>query len=101
MCIRDSYLADSPALKAFVDSLGRALSDMRPIGVEMRQYDGAWFVSPTATETEAMLAVLRALDRQELDELIRLFEPAVEEFFDGMFGGFGEYEAYDELDDYS
>jgi hypothetical protein len=97
----DDYLAESPALKAFVDSLGRALSDMQPIGIEMRQYDGAWFVSPTATETEVMLAVLRALDRQELDELIRLFEPAADEFFGGMFGGFGEYEEYDEFEDYS
>ena len=90
----DEFLADSPAIDAFVDSLGRALADIEPIGIEMREFDGAWFLSPTATYTEAMLAVLRALDRQELDELIELFEPAAEEFFDQIFGGFGEYEEY-------
>lgn len=95
----DEFLADSPAIDAFVDSLGRALSDIEPIGVEMREFDGAWFLSPTATYTEAMLAVLRALDRQELDELIELFEPAANEFFDQIFGGFGEYEEFP--DDYS
>ena len=55
----------------------------------MRQYDGAWYVSPTATQTEAMLAVLRALDRKELDELISLYGPAADEFFNQIFGGFG------------
>jgi hypothetical protein len=99
----DEYLADAPAVKAFIDSLGRALSDMQPIGIEMRQYEGAWFVSPTATQTEAILAVLRALDRQEIDELIELFEPAAEEFFGAIFGGFGEFEEYptDYSSDYS
>jgi len=86
----DKYLADSPAIKAFVDALGQALSDIEPIGIEMRQYNGAWYVSPTATETEAMLAVLRALDRKELDQLISLYGAAANEFFDKIFGGFGD-----------
>ena len=93
----DEYLSDSPAIAAFIETLGEALSDIEPIGVEVRQYDGAWFVSPTATYTEAFLAVLRALDRHELDQLIALFEPAADEFFGSMFGGFGEYD--DDLDD--
>jgi hypothetical protein len=92
----DEFLAEAPAIEAFVDSLGQALSDIEPIGIEVREYDGAWFVSPTATYTEAMLAVLRALDRQEIDELIELFEPAADEFFDQILGGFGEYEPYPE-----
>jgi hypothetical protein len=92
----DEFLAEAPAIDAFVDSLGQALSDIEPIGIEVREYDGAWFVSPTATYTEAMLAVLRALDRQEIDELIELFEPAADEFFDQILGGFGEYEPYPE-----
>ncbi len=95
----DEYLSDSPSVAAFVDTLGEALSDLEPIGVEVRQYDGAWFVSPTATYTEAMLAVLRALDRHELDQLIALYEPAADELFGNMFG-LGEYDEYSD-DDYS
>lgn len=100
----DDFLAEMPAVDAFVDALGEALSDIEPIGIEVRKYDGAWFVSPTATYTEAFLSVLRALDRQELDELIALFEPAADEFFGGMFGDFGEYDDYSDgysNDDYS
>jgi len=95
----DQYLADSPNVKAFVDALGKALSDIEPIGVEVRQYEGAWYVSPTATYTEAFLSVLRALDRQELDQLIALYGPAADEFFGNMFGGFSEYD--DSSSDYS
>ncbi|HZB39404.1 MAG TPA: hypothetical protein VE487_00480 [Ilumatobacter sp.] len=90
----EEFLADAPAIEAFVDSLVQALSDIEPIGVEMREFDGAWFVSPTATYTEAILAVLRALDRQELDELIALAEPAANEVFGQVFGGYAEYEEY-------
>ena len=97
----DEFLADSPAIAAFVDALGRALSDIEPIGIEMRQYDGAWYVSPTATQTEAMLAVLRALDRTELDELISLYGSAANEFFNQIFGGFGEYEPYPDDSSYA
>ena len=97
----DEFLADSPAIAAFVDALGRALSDIEPIGIEMRQYDGAWYVSPTATQTEAMLAVLRALDRTELDELISLYGSAADEFFNQIFGGFGEYAPYPDDSSYA
>jgi hypothetical protein len=97
----DEFLADSPAIAAFVDALGRALSDIEPIGIEMRQYNGAWYVSPTATQTEAMLAVLRALDRKELDELIALYGPAADEFFNQIFGGFGEYAPYPDDSSYA
>src|SRR4029450_10969368 len=69
----DEFLPASPAIDEFVDSLGRALSDIEPIGIEMREFDGAWFLSPTATSTEAILALLRALERQELGEVLAVF----------------------------
>jgi hypothetical protein len=83
----DEFLADMPAVQAFLDSLGRALDDLEPVGIELRSHDGRWYVSPTATVTESYLAVLRALDRQEIDELISLAEPALDEFFGVTLGG--------------
>jgi hypothetical protein len=95
----DEALGDAPAVGAFVDALGRALADIQPIGIEVRSSDGQWYVSPTATVSEAILAVLRALDRQEIDELIELGNAAAEEFFELAFGGFaiGEGDTFDEL----
>jgi hypothetical protein len=95
----DEFLAEATDVRAFVDALGRALADIEPIGLELRSHDGRWFVSPTATVTESVLAVLRALDRQELDELIELGEAAADQLFEMIFGGFATYE--DEYDDES
>jgi hypothetical protein len=63
------------------------LDDIEPTGIEMRQHGGEWFVSPTATYTEAMLNVLRALTRTELDDIIEKGRAASEVFFDELFGG--------------
>ena len=97
----DDALGDAPAVGAFVDALGRALADIEPIGVEVRSFDGQWYVSPTATSSEAFLAVLRALDRQEIDELIELGNAAADEFFGLAFGGFGADSDSDTFEDLS
>ncbi len=94
----DDALAEMPAVQAFLDSLGRALDDIEPIGIELRSHDDRWYVSPTTTVTESYLAVLRALDREEIDELIELAEPAGVEFLDNIFGGLGSGE-FDDIGD--
>ena len=83
----EDLLADAPELKDFIDTLGQALDDVEPTGIEMRKHEGEWFVSPTATYTEAMLNVLRALTRTELDDIIEKGRAASEVFFDEVFGG--------------
>lgn len=74
------------SVEAFVTAFTEAFSDMEAVGLEVRERDGQWYVSPIATGSEAMLAVLRALDRDELDELIDLGTAAVGDFFDMAFG---------------
>lgn len=85
----ETLLDEIPDVKAFVDALSETLADVEPIGLELRQFDGQWYVSPISTFSEAMLKVLRALDRDEIDRLIELGELAAEEGFDAAFGGFG------------
>src|SRR5690606_3648588 len=85
-----SMLAETRAIEAFVESLEEAFSDVEPIGFELRERDGAWFVSPLGTGTEAILTVMRALDRSELDTLVEDGTAAVEEFLDTFLFGFDE-----------
>lgn len=102
----DSLLEDAPAVATFVESVEEAFADLEPVGLELRERDGAWYVSPFATVTEAILAAMRALDRDELDRLVEDGTAAADEFFDAVFGGFGFDESFvtgddlfDELED--
>jgi hypothetical protein len=74
------------SVDSFVAAFTEAFSDMDAVGLEVRERGGQWFLSPIATGSEAMLAVLRALDRDELDELIDLGTAAGDDFFDMAFG---------------
>ena len=85
----DDLLAEAPAVKEFLETLSEAFSDVEPIGLELREFEGAWYVSPVSTFSEAVLKVLRALDRDEIDQLIELGEAAAEEGFDLALGGLG------------
>jgi hypothetical protein len=82
---------DSPAVERLLDTITEAFADLEATGLEMRRTDGEWYVSPTATVTEAFLALLRALDRSELDAIIELAPAAAEEFADVLFGGMFGY----------
>lgn len=85
----ESLFEDAPAVEAFTASLEEAFADIEPVGLELRLRDGAWYVSPLATFTEALLSAMRALDRSELDVLVTEGEAAMAEFAELFFGGFG------------
>ena len=80
-------LEDAPAIKELLAAIEEALADMQPAGLELRQVEGKWYVSPITTGTEAVLKFLRALDRQEIDHLIELGAASGEEIFDLALGG--------------
>lgn len=85
----DEILAEAPAVREFVTALEETFADMEPVGLELREFEGGWYVSPVSTVSEAMLTFLRALDRQEIDRLIDLGEAAVEDVLGLALGGFG------------
>ncbi len=87
----DDMFGDAPEITHLIEVVQAAFADMEPVGLELRSRDGAWFVSPIASVTDALLAMLRALDRQELDEIIGAVEPATDAFVDGIFGRFDEF----------
>ena len=84
-------LDDAPDVERLVETVTAAFSDMEKIGLELRRTDGLWYVSPVSTMSEAVLTVLRALDRSELDAIIEQAPAAGEEFFDAFLGGFGDF----------
>ncbi|MEO6652349.1 MAG: hypothetical protein ABIP17_06810 [Ilumatobacteraceae bacterium] len=83
----DDLMVDAPDARRLIDTITAAFSDMEPVGLELREFDGQWFISPTSTLTEGFLAVLRALDRTELDAIIEQAPAAFDEFGDAFFGG--------------
>lgn len=95
--VLDEILGELPAVEEFVTAVQEAFSDIEPIGLELREYDGSWYVSPISTVSEATLAFLRALDRAEIDRLIELGQGAFEE----TIGDIGELSdlASGDLDD--
>jgi hypothetical protein len=86
----DDIFEDSPAVLHLLETINDAFADLEPIGLELQQFEGSWYVSPTATISEAFLKVLRALDRQEIDAIADAAEPAIEEVFDGLFDAINE-----------
>ena len=59
-----------------------AFADYENPGFIVHEVDGEWYFSPIATCTEQLLAVLRALSREEIEEL----QVKVEDAFDVLFG---------------
>ncbi len=63
-------LDDSDDVQALIQTVQDAFDDMGPVGITVRQVDGKWFVSPVGTAADTLLAVLEAVDRGELTDMI-------------------------------
>jgi hypothetical protein len=86
----DEVFADSEPVRDLLTTLEEAFSDYENPGFIVKQVDGQWYVSPFATGSEQLLAVLRAPDRGELDTIIEqattAFEESGDELADAGFG---------------
>jgi len=87
-----------PRLDALPD-----LGAISELGITTVEVDGEWYVAPVATLADAAIALLRTVDRADLEAAV----DAVEEFFDGFgtaFGGGGfedleDLEGFEDLED--
>lgn len=86
----EELLPEDSQVVALVETIEEAFSDMDESGIEVRERDGEWFVSPIGTMSEAVLNVLRALDRDEIDAIVDAFEPAFDELEDEFIGDLDE-----------
>jgi hypothetical protein len=81
-------LDDNPDVKALVKTVQDAFADIKPVGITVRQVNGRWFLSPIGTMTDAMIAVMNALDKNELTDIIDGAKKVVDSFLTdgGIFG---------------
>jgi hypothetical protein len=70
----------SDELKDVQTSIMEALADLDQQGIVVTKVDGQWYVSPIGSTTKALLDVMKALTRTELDGIIESVEDAIEAF---------------------
>jgi hypothetical protein len=68
-------------LEQLLSDLGGALSGFEQMGITVTKVGGSWYVSPIASGADALLSVLRAVDRDDLDLLLDGFSTSLEEVF--------------------
>jgi hypothetical protein len=95
----DSVFSEVPEVGVFFDTISTALEDMEPIGIELRRYEDAWYVSPIASYTEAGLKVMRAYTRPELEATIDAGIAAFEAYVEYIFGAWSDDEYTEYTDD--
>lgn len=62
-------LTDTP-----LGNLEEMFSDMDEIGLVVAQRDGGWYISPVRSYSEAVLAVMRVIDREDIERTIDAVE---------------------------
>ena len=63
-------LDDNNDVKSLIKTVRDAFADIKPVGVTVQNVGGKWFVSPIGTGADAILAVMAALDKGELTDII-------------------------------
>lgn len=66
----DDFFGDALDIEELTSAYEEVFADYSPPGITVQEVDGEWFVSPIGTGFDQFLAVLRALDREELDRLV-------------------------------
>ena len=69
--VGDVLGTDAEVVGELVSTLEEAMADYENPGVVVERVDGTWYLSPLASGSEQILAVLRALDRDELEVIGR------------------------------
>lgn len=82
----EQCLADLPIGASGLDGIDVPRRDDPPaIGIKAVEVDGRWYVSPTRTLLDAIVAGLGAFD----DDALASFPDVMDSFFGGLFGGYG------------
>lgn len=74
-----------PEAQEVVDTFTAVFDDYENPGIIMKRVDGTWYLSPMASGAEQALAVLRAIDRDEVEDAGRALVDIAEEVEDGDF----------------
>ena len=76
-------------LTALGETVAEAFADVEDAGIAMTRVDGEWFVSPIGTMTDTMLSLVRALDRDEIEDIRDAGAAVADAVAESFGGGFG------------
>jgi len=80
-------LDDNDDVKSLIKTVQDAFADLKPQGITVQQVGGKWFVSPVGTVADVLLAVMSALDKNELTDIIDGVKKVSQSLStDGIFG---------------
>lgn len=94
----EAELGDVEGFDEARERLEAIFADYDAPGLAVRQVDGKWYVSPMATMSEQVLAVIRALSRDEIEDLVDLFSTFVVAAADELEGSGIEVPALEEFE---
>ncbi|MDQ3468472.1 MAG: hypothetical protein M3487_01660, partial [Actinomycetota bacterium] len=77
---------ESEELQSFIEELRAAFGDYVNPGFIVKQVDGSWYLSPMATLSEQVLAVIRAFDREEIESIVEMSSELFDDFITGVPG---------------
>ena len=97
MAVVEGDFEGSETIEDLAASLEAAFADVEQFGFAVQRVDGEWYFSPIATMTDSMLTMLRALSREEIEDLQVKIEDAV----DVLFGSGASFDAEELVEDYS
>jgi hypothetical protein len=76
----DDVFEDPEAIEDFLADVREAFADYENPGLVVSEVDGSWYLSPIATGSEQLLAVVRSLTREEIEELQAQFDDVAAAF---------------------
>ena len=76
----DDVFEDPQAIEDFLSDVREAFADYENPGLVVREVDGSWYLSPIATGSEQLLAIVRSLTREEIEELQAQFDDVAASF---------------------
>jgi hypothetical protein len=92
-------LDDNEDVQSLIKTVQDAFGDMKPLGLTVQKVNGEWFVSPIGSTADILLAVIGALDKAELTDIIDGVRKVAESVStDGIFSS-GDISVGDNPDD--
>ena len=91
-------IGENEDVTALIQTVRDAFSDMKPVGITVQQVNGKWFVSPVGSYADLVLAVMSALDKDELTDIIDGIRKITESFTVSDIVDLGGVGADEEID---
>lgn len=94
----DDMVEDPQAVEDAIADVQAAFEDYENPGLIVQQVDGRWYLSPMATMSDNVLAVMEALSRDEIDDLGAQFRELAEAFEDEVVGSGVDVPDFDDFE---